>query len=158
MATLAGGGCVILPGDAPPIEMMLAEQPNTLIALPSLARTLLASPDARRAVGSLREVHMGGEATLGSDLEYLYRHLPQACRIQLSYGQTEVGIARWFVPRGYTAGGARCRSGSFGATSTSQCSTSLATRPPMARWGRCTCAAAGLPWANGATGGVSQAG
>ena len=69
-------------------------------AVPALLRTLM-QLDAQAAPSSLRNVRVGGDAVLWSDIDALRRWLPRDCRIELGYSSTEAPIMQWFVPRDF---------------------------------------------------------
>lgn len=85
----------------------LAQARITMIyAVPALLRTLM-QLDAGAAPDSLRNVRVGGDAVLWSDVDALRGWLPQECRIQLGYSSTEAPIMQWFVPRDFPREGPR---------------------------------------------------
>ena len=74
--------------------------------VPALLRTLMQLGEAN-APPSLRNLRIGGDAVLWSDVDALREWLPADCRIQLGYSSTEAPIMQWFVPKDFPRDGAR---------------------------------------------------
>lgn len=74
------------------------ERMTILWGVPALLRLLFEVDGARDALGSLRLVRTFGDRLLQADLQRWRAVLPNSCHIAITYGQTEVTAAQWFVP------------------------------------------------------------
>ena len=79
------------------------QQVTILWGVPALLRLLFESDGAREALTSLRLVRTFGDRLLKVDLEAWRGVLPRAAHFAVTYGQTEVTAAQWFVPRGFVS-------------------------------------------------------
>lgn len=99
---LAGGTLAIadLPrtGLAALLDCLAGNRCTMLRATPSLMMTLVRAPGAAAAMASLRELRLGGEALLQTELRAIRACLPAGCRIRYSMAATETSIARWIIP------------------------------------------------------------
>ncbi|MBV9905202.1 MAG: non-ribosomal peptide synthetase, partial [Alphaproteobacteria bacterium] len=77
-----------------------------IYAVPALLRSLM-QLDGGGAPRSLRNVRVGGDAVLWSDVEELRRWLQPDCTVELGYSSTEAPIMQWFVPRDFPQDGTR---------------------------------------------------
>jgi amino acid adenylation domain-containing protein len=75
-------------------------------AVPALLRSLM-QLGADKAPAGLRNVRVGGDAVLWSDVDALRTWLPDDCRIELGYSSTEAPIMQWFVPNNFPQEGSR---------------------------------------------------
>ncbi|HWD28004.1 MAG TPA: AMP-binding protein [Rhizomicrobium sp.] len=76
-----------------------------IYAVPALLRAMMQL--GPKAPQTLRNVRVGGEAVLWSDVDALRDWLPQGCRIQLGYSSTEAPIMQWFVPPDFPREGSK---------------------------------------------------
>lgn len=89
------------------VRRILAERRVTCIyAVPALLRTLARTEEAARDLACLRNVRIGGDMVLWSDIALLRRVLAPDCRIQIGFSSTETPGLQWFIPPGFHADGA----------------------------------------------------
>jgi acyl-coenzyme A synthetase/AMP-(fatty) acid ligase/thioesterase domain-containing protein/acyl carrier protein len=88
------------------LNRLRGEDITMIYGVPALLRSLM-QLDSGGAPASLRNVRVGGDSVLWSDVALLRRWLPEDCRIQLGYSSTEAPIMQWFVPRDFPQDGAR---------------------------------------------------
>jgi amino acid adenylation domain-containing protein len=85
------------------LELIRAERVTVMWGVPVLLRVLFDAPGAASAVASLRLIRTFGEKLLQVDLQAWRTVLPPACHVAITYGQTEVTVAQWIVPPGFTS-------------------------------------------------------
>jgi acyl-coenzyme A synthetase/AMP-(fatty) acid ligase len=74
-----------------------------LWGVPALLRLLFEAAAARDALTSVRLIRTFGERLLRADLQRWRAVLPIACHVAITYGQTEVTAAQWFVPAAFAS-------------------------------------------------------
>jgi non-ribosomal peptide synthetase component F len=93
------------------IRRVLREERITLIyAVPALLRTMLQDEEAAADLASLRNVRVGGDVVLWSDVALLRKVLRPSCTIQIGFSSTEAPGLQWFVPPTHLAEGRLSRS------------------------------------------------
>lgn len=85
------------------LSLIRDERVTILWGVPALLRLLFEADGARGALTSLRLVRTFGDRLLKADLEGWRAVLPGASHVAITYGQTEVTAAQWFVPAGFTS-------------------------------------------------------
>lgn len=104
-ALLAGGRHFILSVSAAGVANLLSlirdERITILQGVPALFRLILEAEGAREALAALRVVRTSGERLLRKDLETWRAILPANCDFGVAYGQTEISVSSWSVPREY---------------------------------------------------------
>ncbi len=83
------------------LGLIREEHVTILWGVPALLRLLFEVDGAREALGSLRLIRTFGERLLRADLQQWRSVLPVYCHFAITYGQTEVTAAQWFVPFGF---------------------------------------------------------
>jgi len=88
------------------LNRMRESRITMVYGVPALLRALMQLGDGK-APSSLRNMRVGGDAVLWSDVEALRAWLPADCRIELGYSSTEAPIMQWFVPKDFPQDGSR---------------------------------------------------
>jgi acyl-coenzyme A synthetase/AMP-(fatty) acid ligase/thioesterase domain-containing protein len=106
VATLLSGGTqfivsVSAAGVGSLLSLIRAERITILQGVPALLRLLFEADGARDALATLRVVRTSGERLLRKDLEVWHAISPPACDFGVAYGQTEISVSGWSVPREY---------------------------------------------------------
>lgn len=97
---------VMAAGLSDTLDLIRRARVTVLWGVPALLRALFAAGAAAPGVlASLRLIRTFGERLLVIDLDAWRRALPARCAIAVTYGQTEVTVAQWFVPPGFRADG-----------------------------------------------------
>ncbi len=76
---------------------------TAVLGIPAVLRMLLALDSGGSATARLRAVRTTGTGLLAQELAEWRQRLPPGCRITISYGQTEMAIADWWVPADFAA-------------------------------------------------------
>ena len=108
MAALLSGTGVLMPdlqqqGARRVLRLAQQKGATVMLGIPAVLRMLLALDGNGAATARLRAVRTTGTGLLALELAEWRQRLPPGCRITLSYGQTEVAIADWWVPDGFVA-------------------------------------------------------
>jgi len=115
VALLGGATQFVVSASASGISPLLAlirdERVTILWGVPALLRLLFEAGGARADLTSLRLVRTFGERLLQADLRGWRTVLPTTSHIAITYGQTEVTAAQWFVPAGFADGEAALPTG-----------------------------------------------
>jgi non-ribosomal peptide synthetase component F len=86
-------------------QVIRDERITVYYSVPSVLRSLLSDVSSKAAVGSLRIVRLGGDATLETDLALFQTVLPPTCRILVGFGSTEAPtVFQWFARPGMADG------------------------------------------------------
>jgi len=80
------------------LSLIRNERVTIVWGVPALLRLLFDADCARDAVVSLRLIRTFGDRLLRADLLRWRTVLPAHCHVAITYGQTEVTAAQWFVP------------------------------------------------------------
>jgi len=94
-ATSSGATCLL--------SLIRDERVTILWGIPALLRLLFEVDGACKALVSLRIVRTFGDRLLNTDLKQWRSVLPRCCHVAITYGQTEVTAAQWFVPADFTS-------------------------------------------------------
>jgi len=86
------------------LDRMSSDGITMVYGVPALLRALM---PLGAAPANLRNLRIGGDAVLWSDIDALRDWLPADCRIQLGYSSTEAPIMQWFVPKDFPRESAR---------------------------------------------------
>ena len=109
IALLCGASQFLMPAASAGISKLLglvrAERISVMWGVPAVLRMLFSAPGAVSDLTSLRLIRTFGERLLQVELDAWRRILPSGCHIAVTYGQTEVTVAQWFVPLGYRSDG-----------------------------------------------------
>ncbi len=83
------------------LSLIRDERITVLQGVPALLRLLFEAEGARESLATLRVVRTSGERLLRKDLEAWRATLPTICDFGIGYGQTEISVSSWSVPREY---------------------------------------------------------
>jgi amino acid adenylation domain-containing protein len=102
---LCGGEQFILSVSAAGVSSLLSlirdERITVLQGVTALLRLLFEADGATESLVSLRLVRTAGERLLRKDLDAWRAVLPATCDFAVGYGQTEISVSAWSVPREY---------------------------------------------------------
>jgi amino acid adenylation domain-containing protein len=93
------------------LSLIQNERVTILWGVPALLRLLFEVDRARDALTSLRLIRTFGDRLLRADLTRWRTVLPPPCHVAITYGQTEVTAAQWFVPAEFTGNDAALPTG-----------------------------------------------
>jgi len=103
---LGGAMQFVVSASASGLSALLAlirnERVTILWGVPALLRLLFEADGARADLASLRLIRTFGERLPQAELRGWRAVLPTNLHVAITYGQTEVTVAQWFVPPGFT--------------------------------------------------------
>jgi amino acid adenylation domain-containing protein len=115
VALLGGAMQFVVSASVSGVSSLLAlvrnEHVTILWGVPALLRVLFEADSARDDLASLRLVRTFGDRLRQADLWAWRSVLPIASHVAVTYGQTEVTAAQWFVPPGFTESAAALPTG-----------------------------------------------
>jgi amino acid adenylation domain-containing protein len=115
VALVGGAAQFVVSASASGVSSLLAlirnERVTIVWGVPALLRLLFEAGGARDDLISLRLIRTFGDRLPQADLQAWRAVLPNACHVAITYGQTEVTAAQWFVPAAFTSNDAAMPTG-----------------------------------------------
>jgi amino acid adenylation domain-containing protein len=115
VALLGGSMQFVMSAAASGVSALLAlirnERVTILWGVPALLRLLFEVEGARDALVSLRLIRTFGDRLPPADLQQWRAVLPISAHVAITYGQTEVTAAQWFVPAAFSSDAAALPTG-----------------------------------------------
>jgi amino acid adenylation domain-containing protein len=115
VALLGGAMQFVVSASASGLSALLAlirnERVTILWGVPALLRLLFEADGARADLASLRLIRTFGDRLPQAELRGWRAVLPTSLHVAITYGQTEVTVAQWFVPPDFTCDAAALPTG-----------------------------------------------
>jgi amino acid adenylation domain-containing protein len=93
------------------LSLVRHERVTIVWGVPALLRVLFEAEGAGDALATVRLIRTFGDRLLRADLQRWRAVLPVHCHVAITYGQTEVTAAQWFVPPDFSSGEAALPTG-----------------------------------------------